>query len=419
MSSRFGSPWPEPPTTPLTQQADPTRLGALVWLASPVFTGDDRQFFCHSAALVSDLPVQQGERNDAEELVEFFRFAAVLRLAAFATDAATSHAVIACGTRALGELVGRAPDELAALQVTDVVGSRNSGLAQCDLVEAELLHLDGRSVPVFLTVRQLGGELAPWVWLAFVREPTKRSVSTLAQQLVHEVSNPLTSVVCRLDLVGRQLPQVVTDQARGEDLGRHLATAQHGAERVITLVREFADSLASAPESREPVDVVRALSHALMLLEPDLEAVATIVCDVQPVPWVLGRASKLEQVLSNLLENALHAVQEASVPQDHRIRISVSSEAEWVVVGIEDTGVGMPESLLQQVFEPFVTTRAASGGTGLGLCICREVVEALGGKLEVKSSPLMGSRFRVCLRAVDEPPSGTLPPSSYRRSKRA
>ena len=363
--------------------------------------------------------MQEGERSDAEELVEFFRFAAVLRLAAFASDAATSHAVISCGTRALAELVGRAPEELVALLVTELVGARNSGLAQLDLVEAELRHVDGRGVPVFLSARQLGGEAALWVWLVFVREPSKRSVAALAQQLVHEVSNPLTSVVCRLDLVVRQLPQVVTDQARGEDLGRHLATAQHGAERVITLVREFADSLANAPESCEPVDVVRALSHALTLVEPDLEAVATIVCDFQPVPWVLGHASKLEQVFSNLLDNALHAVQEASVPQDHRIRVSVNSEADWVVVGVEDTGVGIPESLLQQVFEPFVTTRSASGGTGLGLFICREVVEALGGKLEVKSSPLMGSRFRVCLRAVDEPPSGTLPPSSYRRSKRA
>ena len=379
---------------------------------------------------------QLGEPCEPSELVEFFRFAETLRLAVFATDSLTSEAVVLRGSEALAELVGRAKGEVAARSLAELMGPCSVRLASRDLAEAELRHASGHGVPVLLTVRQLGGDVARWIWLAFAREPARRGVVVLAQQLVHEVSNPLTSVVCRLDLVARQLPRLVSDHERSEDLGRHLATAQHGAERVITLVREFADSLERAPDISEPVDVIAALSNALALLEPDLEQVATLVRDFQVVPLVLGHASKLEQVFSNLLQNALHAVREASVPQDHRVRLSVSSESEWVIVGVEDTGVGMPESLARRVFEPFVTTRAASGGTGLGLFICREVVESFGGRLHVKSSPLAGSRFEVWLRAVDEaspsrrlsrdphprsqqgegPRSG---PRSHRRSKRA
>ena len=384
--------------------------------------------------------VQHGEQGEPHELVEFFAFAESLRLCAFATNSLTSEAVVLRGSGALAELVGRAKQEFRALSLTELMGPCSTRLGNRELAEAELRHANGRGVPVSLTVRQVGGEVARWLWLAFAREPSRRGVVVLAQQLVHEVSNPLTSVVCRLDLVARQLPGLVSDHERSEDLSRHLATAQHGVERVITLVREFADSLERAPDVSEPVDVSVALSNALSLLEPDLEQVATLVRDFQAVPLVVGHASKLEQVFSNLLQNALHAVKEASVPQDHRVRLSVSSDSEWVVVGVEDTGVGMPESLARRVFEPFVTTRAASGGTGLGLFICREVVESFGGKLDVKSSPLAGSRFEVWLRAVDvspseapspdpeprsqqgdAPPSGRAehPPRSHRRSKGA
>jgi len=384
---------------------------------------------------------QHGDDCEPQELVEFLGFAETLRLAVFATDSLTSGASVLRGSEALAELVGRAKRELQELSLAELTAPCSVRLASCDLAEAELRHANGSAVPVLLTVRPLGGEIARWIWLAFAREPARRGMIVLAQQLVHEVSNPLTSVVCRLDLVARQLPRLVSDQERSEDLGRHLATAQHGAERVITLVREFADSLERAPDIREPVDVIAALSNALALLEPDLEQVATLVRDFQVVPLVLGHASKLEQVFSNLLQNALHAVKEASVPQDHRVRLSVSSHSEWVVIGVEDTGVGMPESLVRRVFEPFVTTRAASGGTGLGLFICREVVESFDGRLDVKSSPLAGSRFEVWLRAVDDAsPSrtlsgdphprsqrsegprsarGELPPRSHRRSKRA
>lgn len=196
--------------------------------------------------------MQEGKRRDPADLVEFFRFVDALRFAAFATDSLAREAVVLAGTQALGDLIERAPDELKSLHLSDLLGQGASGLARSDLSEAELRHADGRGVPVLLTARKLWGESAPWVWLVFACQPAGPRVVALARQLVHEVSNPLTSVVCRLDLVGRQLPQLVLDQGRGEDLGRHLATAQDGAERVITLVREFAVSLDRTPEGREP-----------------------------------------------------------------------------------------------------------------------------------------------------------------------
>jgi len=374
---------------------------------------------------VSDLPVPQGEPRDLE-LVECFRVAEALSLAVFATDSASSAALVVSATTALGAILGRMPAQFTLLHLDDLMGSDLCAHPQSGLVETELQHAQGHSVPVLVTVRKLDSERPIWIWLVFPREPSKRNMANLARELVHEVNNPLTSVVCRLDLVGRQLKDSIGDPDRSdesrqvaEDLGRHVAAAQHGAARVIALVREFAESVQHTSTAAEHVDVVLTLSEALVLLQPDLERVATIVREFQPVPVVLGHASKLEQVFSNLLQNALLAIEEASLPQDHRVRLTVSARAEWVVVSVEDTGVGMPESLAQRVFEPFVTTRAAAGGTGLGLFICREIVEACGGRIEVQSSLLTGTRFRVWLKAAQDPDaSGSLPPGSHRRSKR-
>jgi len=213
--------------------------------------------------------MQQGESSEPAELAEFFGFAEALRLAVFATNSREHEAVIVRATHAFGELVGMRPEEFRAMRLADLLSSGTLGFGRADLVDTELRHVDGRAVAVCFTRRQLGIERPRWIWLVFPREPSRQSVAALAQQLVHEVSNPLTSVVCRLDLVSRQLPQVILDQGRGEDLGRHLASAQQGAERVITLVREFADSLNRTPGVAEPADTVDVPSNAHASLAPD------------------------------------------------------------------------------------------------------------------------------------------------------
>src|SRR6187399_490720 len=227
----------------------------------------------------------QGEPRDLE-LVECFRVAEALSFAVFATDSPSSAALVVAATTALGVLLGRAPAQFTALHLDDVMGSDLRAHPQSGLVETELQHAKGHSVPVLVTVRKLGSERPIWIWCVFPREPNKRNMANLARELVHEVNNPLTSVVCRLDLVGRQLQDLIGDPDRSEELGRHVAAAQHGAARVIALVREFAESLQHTSTAAEHVDVGLALSEALVLLQPDLERVASIVRDFQPVPPV-------------------------------------------------------------------------------------------------------------------------------------
>lgn len=200
---------------------------------------------CHSAVLVSNLPLQQGEPN-GPGVIECLRFAEVFGLAAFVTDSISPDAVVLGASSALASLVGRAADELVELRVGDLLPARTFSLGRFELEEAELRHADGRGVPVFVKAQPLRETSALYVGLVFVRPTTQRSLLALARQLVHEVSNPLTSLVCRLDLVGRQL--LLREPDRNDELTTHLATAQDGAERVIALVRQFADSLHRVPD---------------------------------------------------------------------------------------------------------------------------------------------------------------------------
>lgn len=366
---------------------------------------------------MNDLPASQGERDSGRELVACFRLAETLDLAVFATRSQAGDARLLRVSEAFLELVGATRAHWLATPLSQLLGG--AALVQRgELTSVELVAAAGHKVPVLLGTRRLPGPHECWLWLVFRPEPAHQDAALLARQLVHEVNNPITAVICKLDLVQRQLEGLTTDAERVGEISRHLDEAQRGTARVITLVREFADSLTNADEQTDEVDIGLVLNDVLVLMRTELEQVATVVCDFDSVPLVWGHASKLEQVFSNLLHNAELAIRDTPEPQDHRIRLSAVRQGDWVRVSVEDTGVGMPDSLVRQAFEPFVTTRAASGGTGLGLFICREIVQACGGRLEVKSSPLVGSCFRVYLRVAPGPVSSMSAPSSHRRTKR-
>jgi signal transduction histidine kinase len=106
---------------------------------------------------------------------------------------------------------------------------------------------------------------------------------------------------------------------------------------------------------------------------------------------VLGDANRLEQVLVNLLANALQAEGDP---------VSVTARAMdegWVAVEVADRGPGVPESLRSRVFEPFFTTKPPGQGTGLGLSVSVRIVQEHGGRIEVEDNPGGGSVFRVVL----------------------
>ena len=137
---------------------------------------------------------------------------------------------------------------------------------------------------------------------------------------------------------------------------------------------------------QEGLETVLTLYHHLLKHGIDVE------CDFEPLPAVLGFHDELNQVWTNLIQNAVHAMEGRG-----RLRLSLHGDGERQRVSIADSGRGISEAARARIFEPFFTTKPAGEGTGLGLAISRQIVLKHGGTLDVESEPGVGTTVRVSL----------------------
>ncbi|HEX6241247.1 MAG TPA: ATP-binding protein [Polyangiales bacterium] len=227
-----------------------------------------------------------------------------------------------------------------------------------------------------------------------------RSLGMLTASVAHEINNPLAYLVGSLDMAVSQLRALY--EARPElaqELGAvlpNLDAAVDGAERVSSIVKLLSTFSRIEEAGATPVDPVRAVQAAARLARQQIEARASFVQNLEPVPFVMGNEARLAQVVLNLLTNAAQAIPEGS-NRPHRVAVSTRSEHDAVVIEVADDGVGMAAPLLAKIFDAFFTTKAPGTGTGLGLSISRDIVAGLGGSLSADSREGAGSRFEIRL----------------------
>ncbi len=281
------------------------------------------------------------------------------------------------------------------------------------------LAKDGRLIPVSLTVtllrddtgRPLGSSAILRDTSAQVRleEQMRRSeriaaVSVMAAGLAHEINNPLAIIANRVECmereVARRCPGCVLD-ADLSVLREHTARLSALTRDLLRLARD--DDLEPAPVllSEMAHRVVGLLEHTFAArgVQLDMEARGAI-------PPLIGSERALETVCMNLLLNAADATP-AGGSAGLVLRVAASGEA--VEMEVWDTGCGVAPELGQRIFEPFFTTKGATKGTGLGLAVCRNVVERHQGKVWVESRAGGGSRFIVSLPLNTEEPSWRQP----------
>ncbi len=220
------------------------------------------------------------------------------------------------------------------------------------------------------------------------------ALGTLAAGVAHEVNNPLAYLTLNLEWLARQLPELARDPSRLQALSLMLEEARHGAERVGAIVRDLRAFSRVDGETRGPVDLRAAVASAIKMAAHDLRHRAKVVTEIDDgVPPAWANDARLEQVLLNLLLNAMQAMDETAIARNE-IRVSVRA---WppgrVVIEIADNGGGMPAETARQIFDPFFTTKPV--GTGLGLSICHSIVTSFGGRISVQSRLGEGSTFRV------------------------
>ncbi|MBO9713459.1 PAS domain S-box protein [Sphingomonas sp.] len=223
------------------------------------------------------------------------------------------------------------------------------------------------------------------------------SMGAMASTLAHELNQPLAAATNYAE-VARAMLRMRRDPADAkllEMLDQTVAQALRAGD-IIRKMRSFTVSGEIEPE-REDVEAL--VANACTAIEERSRAAGvTIITDVDPgVGEVMVERIQIEQVLANLLRNAIEAMQGC---EDPHITVSARRRPHDVLLCVADTGPGIPPEVLGHVFEPFRSSK--ENGLGLGLSICRTIVEAHGGRLWAESPPGSGAIFHLALPSARE-----------------
>lgn len=218
------------------------------------------------------------------------------------------------------------------------------------------------------------------------------SVGALASSVAHEFNNILTTIINYAKLGLRP---------DGEEKGRVEALEKilKGSQRAATIVNSMLGFARKNSSRKEPTDLSSLVEEVLVLVGKDLaKHFVQVEARLQARPQAAVVPGQIEQVLLNLIINARQAM-----PRGGRLRIEVreNAQTQMAEIRISDSGIGIPADQLRLIFEPFYTTKEPDsnghGGTGLGLSVCRQIIEQHQGRIRVESLVGKGSTFTVKL----------------------
>jgi PAS domain S-box-containing protein len=363
----------------------------------------------------------------------------------------------------LALVVNHAPIAVWAADATGVVTvSEGAGLASLGVKSGELvgknvfdLYKDHPSVPGFLR-RALAGESFSYTvqegdmiyenWVAPLTDAAGRvtgvagvfnditalrkfqanaiqndriiALGTLSASVAHEINNPLTYILGHLDFLGESLNQLdwitrqLAEPVRREfsdlaDVMREsLEPVRAGTEQIASITRELR-TFSRPSIGMALVDAQAVVVSVLKLIGKELESRAEVNVNLGMTSPVRGDPARLVQVILNLIVNAMQALPDDR-SRTNRISVSAADEGDAVVIEVTDNGPGVPPEDRERIFEPFQTTKEVGDASGLGLFICRSIVNAWSGTVTVDDRPGGGARFRVVLpiaRDIAAPPA--------------
>jgi C4-dicarboxylate-specific signal transduction histidine kinase len=286
-----------------------------------------------------------------------------------------------------------------------------------DTFESVDLHRSGRRVVVEVTNTPIFDHGRKLV-LSVVRDVTERKraaealqqmqeqlahanrVATMGQltaSIAHEIAQPIGAVYNRanaaLNFLNRDPPDL-------EEVREAISRIGDAADRAREIIGGIRDQVKKAPSRKDMFDLNAAIEEVLLLASNAItkDAIAVQTEFAKDLPLLHGDRVQLQQVALNLILNALEAMRSTSDPL-RDLRISTEAkEAGDVLVSVRDSGPGITSEHLERIFEPFFTTKP--GGMGIGLSICRSIIEAHGGSLWAGANQPRGTTIQFTLPSV-------------------
>jgi signal transduction histidine kinase len=283
--------------------------------------------------------------------------------------------------------------------------------------EKEWSRKDGRLVPVLIGGVPLGGPPEPPI--AFIVDLTERKrtsealrqleadlahknrlsmMGELAASLVHEITQPIATARnnarAALNFLGSQPPDM-------HEVAEALGCILDDTDRAGNIIERIRDQVKKAPPRKGRFDLNEAINEVIVLARNAIakNAVSVQIKFADEFLPVWGDCVQLQQVVLNLILNAVDAM--SSIEPEPRMLIITTerTQAESILVSVRDSGPGIEEENFERVFEAFYTTK--SSGVGMGLSICRSIIDAHGGRLWVGANEPHGAVFRFILPSAE------------------
>jgi PAS domain S-box-containing protein len=287
-------------------------------------------------------------------------------------------------------------------------------------IEIAALHRAGHEFPVELTVTAIRSE-STWHFTAFLRDLTDKrrveealrearneltrvtrltAMGQLSASIAHEINQPLTAVAANSDTCLYWLSREEPDLAKARAAAQRLAKDARRASEIIARIKALMNK---TPVERAPLDINDAIRDVMKLTEGELRKhrITTLAELHESVPLINGDRVQLQQVILNLILNSIESMM---LVEDRPRTLSITSRVlddKMVEVSIHDTGVGLGSTVVDQLFDAFFTTK--HNGTGMGLAICRSIIEAHDGQISAIPGAQFGAVFQFSLPTADGP----------------
>jgi signal transduction histidine kinase len=207
------------------------------------------------------------------------------------------------------------------------------------------------------------------------------SIGQLAAGVAHELNNPLANISLNAQMLMRSCKDEIT--------AKKLRVIEENVTGAAKIIRDLLDFSREPKLELEYIDINEILEKTLESLKYKIGGIK-LVKNLSPVPRVLGDRVRLRQVFTNLITNAVQAME-----GDGTLTLATRTRGGWVEVVVRDTGKGIPPEHLNKIFDPFFTTKGVGKGTGLGLAITYGIVQKHRGLIDVESEVGKGTTFTV------------------------